>query len=70
MFRRRGVEPELAEKVARRSQAHPDQALDVHVREELGVDHQELPSPYTAAGASLATFSVGPSSRCCRTCSA
>jgi len=31
----------------------------VHVREELGVDHEELPSPYTAAGASLVTFAAG-----------
>jgi len=29
------------------------------VREELGVDHHELPSPYVAAGASLITFAVG-----------
>jgi VIT1/CCC1 family predicted Fe2+/Mn2+ transporter len=33
--------------------------LRVHVREELGVDHQDLPSPITAAGASLVTFAVG-----------
>lgn len=31
----------------------------MHVREELGVDHHELPSPYVAAGASLITFAVG-----------
>ena len=24
-----------------------------------GVDHEELPSPYTAAGASLVTFAIG-----------
>ena len=34
-------------------------ALRVHVREELGVDHEDLPSPYVAAGASLLTFAVG-----------
>ena len=38
---------------------HPEQALLVHVREELGVDHQDLPSPVTAAAASLVTFAVG-----------
>ncbi len=58
-FRRQGVEPELADKVAAQISAHPDRALDVHVREELGVDHRELPSPYTAAAASLVTFAVG-----------
>ena len=31
----------------------------MHVREELGVDHEELPSPVTAAAASLVTFAVG-----------
>ena len=31
----------------------------MHVREELGVDHNDLPSPYVAAGASLVTFAVG-----------
>jgi len=49
----------LAEEVARQISAHPEEALAVHVREELGVDYEELPSPYTAAGASLATFAVG-----------
>jgi VIT1/CCC1 family predicted Fe2+/Mn2+ transporter len=58
-FRRQGVEPELADKVAEQISAHPEQALDVHVREELGVDHRELPSPYTAAAASLVTFAIG-----------
>jgi Uncharacterized membrane protein len=55
----RGVDPELADEVARQISVHPDDALAVHVREELGVDHEELPSPYTAAGASLVTFAIG-----------
>jgi vacuolar iron transporter family protein len=58
-FRKQGVEAELADKVAAQISAHPDHALDVHVREELGVDHRELPSPYTAAAASLVTFAIG-----------
>jgi vacuolar iron transporter family protein len=58
-FRARGVEPGLADEVARQLSAHPDHALAVHVREELGVDPGELPSPYTAAGASLTTFAAG-----------
>jgi len=58
-FRMRGVDPELADEVARQISAHPDNALAVHVREELGVDHEELPSPYAAAAASLVTFAVG-----------
>jgi vacuolar iron transporter family protein len=58
-FRMRGVQPELAEEVARQISVQPDRGLGLHVREELGVDPEELPSPYTAAGASLVTFAVG-----------
>jgi VIT1/CCC1 family predicted Fe2+/Mn2+ transporter len=58
-FRMRGVAPELADEVARQISVQPDDALAVHVREELGVDPEELPSPYTAAGASLVTFALG-----------
>ncbi len=59
MYRARGVDPELADKVARQLSAHPEQALRIHVQEELGVDHHDLPSPYVAAGASFVTFAVG-----------
>jgi VIT1/CCC1 family predicted Fe2+/Mn2+ transporter len=45
--------------VARQVSAHPDSALRVHVREELGVDYQDLPSPVAAGGASLLTFALG-----------
>jgi VIT1/CCC1 family predicted Fe2+/Mn2+ transporter len=58
-FRMRGVQPELAEEVARQISVQPDRGLGLHVREELGVDPEELPSPYTAAAASLVTFAVG-----------
>ena len=59
VFRQRGVDAETADLVARQLAAHPEEALRVHVREELGVDHHELPSPVTAAGASLVTFAIG-----------
>ena len=59
MFRRRGVDKDLAEKVAAQISANSEQALAMHVHEELGVDHRDLPSPYTAAAASLVTFSIG-----------
>jgi vacuolar iron transporter family protein len=59
VFRQRGVDATLAEEVARQVSSHLDQALRVHVREELGVDAQALPSPVTAAAASLVTFAVG-----------
>jgi VIT1/CCC1 family predicted Fe2+/Mn2+ transporter len=37
----------------------PEAALAVHVREELGVDPNELGSPWSAAGLSLVCFIVG-----------
>jgi vacuolar iron transporter family protein len=59
MYIRRGVDADLATKVAMQVSAHPEEALSVHVREELGVDHHDLPSPVTAAAASLLTFALG-----------
>jgi vacuolar iron transporter family protein len=59
VFIRSGVDADLASRVAMQVSAHPEQALRVHVREELGVDHHDLPSPVTAAAASLLTFAVG-----------
>jgi VIT1/CCC1 family predicted Fe2+/Mn2+ transporter len=59
MLQHRGIDPELASQVAKQISTSPEEALGMHVREELGVDPNELPSPLTAAGASLATFAVG-----------
>ncbi len=58
-FRMRGVDPDLADAVATQLSAQPGRALDLHIREELGVDPDELPSPITAAAASLVTFALG-----------
>ena len=59
MFRARGVDPAIAREVAEQISRNPAQALSVHVQEELGVDPHDLPSPVTAAGASLVSFSIG-----------
>jgi VIT1/CCC1 family predicted Fe2+/Mn2+ transporter len=59
VYRRRGVDAHTADQLARQLSAHPEEALRVHVREELGVDHHDLPSPVQAAAASLVTFAVG-----------
>lgn len=55
----RGVDPELAREVARQLSHDPEQALDIHAREELGVDPSDLPSPLVAAGSSFVSFSLG-----------
>ena len=56
---RRGLPRELAEQVATALRSNPEEALRVHVREELGVDPDEQPSPWTAAILSSFCFSVG-----------
>ena len=59
MYISRGVDPDTAAKVATQLSRAPDQALLIHAQEELGVDPTQLPSPWVAAGSSIASFSVG-----------
>ncbi|HET6293381.1 MAG TPA: VIT1/CCC1 transporter family protein [Kribbella sp.] len=59
MYEAKGLRPELAAQVARELTADPAVALDVHVREELGVDPNDLPSPWIAAGSSFIAFAFG-----------
>ncbi|WP_030909248.1 VIT1/CCC1 transporter family protein [Streptomyces sp. NRRL F-5126] len=55
----RGVEPALAHQVAAQLSADPEQALEIHAREELGIDPDDLPSPTVAAVSSFGSFAVG-----------
>jgi vacuolar iron transporter family protein len=55
----RGLPRDLADRVADVLRQNPDEALRVHVREELGVDADDRPSPWTAAISSFLCFSVG-----------
>jgi VIT1/CCC1 family predicted Fe2+/Mn2+ transporter len=59
MFRERGVDAHVAQVVAEQISRNPTHALNVHVREELGVDPHDLPSPVFAAAGSLVSFAVG-----------
>lgn len=59
LYEARGVEPDLARRVAEQLSRDPEQAWRIHAREELGVDPDDLPSPWTAAGSSFASFTVG-----------
>jgi len=56
---KKGVSPNLAEAVVRQISADPERAVQAHVREALGIDPDDLPSPQTAAVASFASFTVG-----------
>jgi vacuolar iron transporter family protein len=55
----RGVDPVTAREVARQLSVDPEQALEVHAREELGIDPHQLPSGVVAAGSSFAAFAGG-----------
>ncbi len=55
----RGLDPEQAQLVAAELMSDPDVALDVHAREELGVDPNQLGNPVTAATTSFFAFAIG-----------
>ena len=55
----RGLDPEQAQLVATELMSDPDVALDVHAREELGVDPNQLGNPVTAATTSFFAFAIG-----------
>ncbi|WP_369238031.1 VIT1/CCC1 transporter family protein [Streptomyces sp. R21] len=59
LYQARGVEPELAREVARQLSRDPEQALEIHAREELGIDPGDLPSPSVAAVSSFGSFALG-----------
>jgi vacuolar iron transporter family protein len=59
LYRAKGLDRAEAELLADRIMADPDVALDTLAREELGLDPDELGSPWTAAMSSLLAFAVG-----------
>jgi VIT1/CCC1 family predicted Fe2+/Mn2+ transporter len=59
IYRARGLDADLADQVAEQLSRNPEQVWKVHVREEMGVDPDDLPSPWVAAGSSFAAFSIG-----------
>lgn len=58
-YESRGIEATAARTAAEQVMADPEVALEVHAREELGVDPTELGSPVGAAASSFVAFSVG-----------
>jgi len=59
MYEDQGMKPEHAREAAAAVMSSPETALSVHARHELGIDPDELPSPYWAAGLSLVCFLFG-----------
>jgi vacuolar iron transporter family protein len=59
MYEQMGLTRPTAEAMAREVHANPELALKVHVAQELGVDLDDQPSPWTAAVSSFLCFAVG-----------
>jgi VIT1/CCC1 family predicted Fe2+/Mn2+ transporter len=59
MFIARGIEEDLAERLAVDLMRDPDLALRTHAREELGVDPSATGSPWGSAFSSLVAFGLG-----------
>ncbi len=59
IFIGRGIDAELAERLATDLMSDPDLALRTHAREELGIDPSATGSPWAASVSSLAAFSAG-----------
>jgi VIT1/CCC1 family predicted Fe2+/Mn2+ transporter len=59
IFKQKGLSTEQASRTAAEILKHPDTALDTLVREELGLDPEDLGSPWSAAWSSFVMFAVG-----------
>ena len=59
LYRARGLEPALAREVARQFGRDPEVLWRIHAREELGIDPDNLPSPWLAAWSSFVAFALG-----------
>ena len=59
IYRAKGLSQEEAERFAKRIMERPEVALDTMAREELGLDPNQLGSPWQAALSSFAAFVVG-----------
>jgi VIT1/CCC1 family predicted Fe2+/Mn2+ transporter len=59
IYQSRGFDPDQARQLAQAVMQDPEQALEVHAREELGISPSSLGSPYAAALSSFAAVTLG-----------
>ena len=59
VYMARGLKPELAKELAAAIHEDPEVALEVHAREELGIDPHNVGRPVAAASSSFVAFSFG-----------
>jgi VIT1/CCC1 family predicted Fe2+/Mn2+ transporter len=68
IYHARGMPMEEARAMTLRLVREPEQALDTLAREELGLNPDDLGSPFGAAGFSFVAFALGGGCPCCRSC--
>jgi VIT1/CCC1 family predicted Fe2+/Mn2+ transporter len=54
-----GLSPETAAKASDEMHRDESRAVNFHLTQELGIDPQDKPSPYVAAGSSFIMFAIG-----------
>lgn len=59
IYESRGVDPDMAREMATNIMEDPEKALEVHAREEMGIDPNELGNPVFAATSSFIAFAIG-----------
>ncbi|MCY3911136.1 MAG: VIT1/CCC1 transporter family protein [bacterium] len=59
IYESRGVDPDMAREMATNIMDDPEKALEVHAREEMGIDPNELGNPVFAATTSFFSFAFG-----------
>jgi VIT1/CCC1 family predicted Fe2+/Mn2+ transporter len=59
IYERKGLDSDNARQIATSLMTDPEVALEVHAREELGVDPDGLGNPVLVAGSSFGAFGVG-----------
>lgn len=59
IYRSRGIDAQVADDMATETMRDPELALQTHAREELGINPDELGSPWMAAASSFVAFAVG-----------
>ena len=59
IYESRGMDPDMAREMATNIMEDPEKALEVHAREEMGIDPNELGNPVFAATSSFIAFAIG-----------
>ena len=59
VYRSKGFAPDEAARIAERIFRNPEAALETLIREELGLDPEQLGSPWGAASGSFSAFALG-----------